>query len=94
MIYEIDRDLFLETGETVKTGNIITATEQNVQEHRMVRDGETGLPTYFGGINNTLTYKGLSLTAQLTFQGGNYLFNQVEIAQTTPGATGTLREPS
>jgi TonB-linked SusC/RagA family outer membrane protein len=92
MIYEIDRDLFLETGETVKTGNIITATEQNVQEHRMVRDGETGLPTYFGGINNTLTYKGLSLTAQLTFQGGNYLFNQVEIAQTTPGATGTLRE--
>ena len=92
MIFEIARERFLETGETVKTGNIITATEQNVQENRIVREGETGLPTYFGGINNTLSYKGVSLTAQLTFQGGNYLFNGVEIDQTTPGATGTLRQ--
>ncbi len=92
MIYEIDQDRFLETGETVRTGNIITATEQNVAENRMVLEGQTGLPTYFGGLNNTFNYKGLTLTAQLTFQGGNYLFNNVEISQTTPGSTGTLRE--
>ena len=91
MIYEIDRDRFLETGETVRTGNIITATEQNVNENRAVLDGQTGLPTYFGGINNTFNFKGFTLSAQLTFQGGNYLFNNIEISQTSPGG-GTLRE--
>ncbi len=92
MIYEIDRDLFLETGETVRTGRIITATEQNVTENRIVHEDKTGLPTFFGGFNNTFSYKGLSLTTQFTFQGGNYIFDNIEIAQTTPGSTGTLRE--
>jgi TonB-linked SusC/RagA family outer membrane protein len=91
MIYEIDRDLFLETGQTVKSGNIVTATQQNVVENRIVHEDKTGLPTFFGGINNTFNYKGLSLSAQLTFQGGNYLFNNIEISQTSPGG-GTLRE--
>jgi hypothetical protein len=56
-----------------------------------VHEDKTGLPTFFGGINNTFNYKGLSLSAQLTFQGGNYLFNNIEISQTSPGG-GTLRE--
>ena len=33
-------------------------------------------PKYFGGITNTFTYKQLSLSILLYFQGGNILFNQ------------------
>ena len=91
MVYEIDQDRFLETGETVKTGRIVTATNQNVNDNRIVQEDKTSLPTFFGGFNNTFTYKGLSLSAQFTFQGGNYLFDQVEQSQTSPGG-GTIRE--
>ena len=89
MIYEIDRDRFLETGETVETGRIITATNQNVSDHRIVQEDKTSLPTFFDGFNNTFTYKGISLSAQITFQGGNYLFDQVEQDQTSPGGATT-----
>jgi TonB-linked SusC/RagA family outer membrane protein len=34
------------------------------------------LPTYFGGFNNTLTYKNLELSAFVQFSGGNKIFNQ------------------
>ncbi len=78
MIYEIDRVLFAETGRTELTGNVIPASRDNLQNHRVLQD-KTGLPTFFGGITNTLQYKGFELTALLTFQGGNYLYNQAEI---------------
>ncbi|QSE96328.1 SusC/RagA family TonB-linked outer membrane protein [Fulvivirga lutea] len=36
----------------------------------------SGIPTYFGGFNNTFTYKGLSLDVFFQFSGGNKIFNQ------------------
>lgn len=33
------------------------------------------LPTYFGGINNTLVYKNFDLNINFTFVGGNKLYN-------------------
>ncbi len=33
------------------------------------------LPTYFGGLDNTFTYKGFSLNFSLYFSGGNYVYN-------------------
>lgn len=91
MVYEIDQDRFLETGETVKTGRIVTATNQNVTDNRIVQEDKTSLPTFFGGFSNTFTYKGISVSAQFTFQGGNYLFDEVEQSQTSPGG-GTIRQ--
>lgn len=36
----------------------------------------SGVPTYFGGFNNTFRYKGLSLDVFVQFSGGNKIFNQ------------------
>lgn len=78
MIYEIDRDRYLKTNETVKTGNIIPATTANVNNHRILQEDKTGLPTYFGGLTNTFSWKGLELMAMLSFQGGNYIYDQAQ----------------
>jgi TonB-linked SusC/RagA family outer membrane protein len=34
-----------------------------------------GLPTYYGGWDNTFTYKGFDLNISITYQGGNYIYN-------------------
>lgn len=34
------------------------------------------LPTWYGGMTNTFTYKGLDLEIFVRYQGGHYLFNQ------------------
>ncbi len=36
----------------------------------------SAIPTYFGGFNNTFTWKGFTLSAFLQFSGGNKIFNQ------------------
>ncbi|MCB0563718.1 MAG: TonB-dependent receptor [Phaeodactylibacter sp.] len=36
----------------------------------------SALPDYFGGFNNTFTFKGFTLAAFLQFSGGNKIFNQ------------------
>ncbi|KGE14122.1 SusC/RagA family TonB-linked outer membrane protein [Sphingobacterium deserti] len=33
------------------------------------------MPTYFGGFNNTFTYKNWDLLLNFTFSGGNYIYN-------------------
>jgi TonB-linked SusC/RagA family outer membrane protein len=33
------------------------------------------IPTWFGGFNNTLKYKGFDLALNFTFSGGNYIYN-------------------
>ncbi|HTE29389.1 MAG TPA: TonB-dependent receptor [Chryseolinea sp.] len=83
MIYEIDRERFLETGETVKTGRLIPATQENNLNHKILQSDKTGLPTYWGGLSNTLTYKGFDLTLFFTFQGGNYIYDEGEKGATT-----------
>ncbi len=81
-IYEIDQDLFNETGIIEKTGETILATPAAAQQNRVELEGKSGLPTYFGGLQNTFSYKGLDLTVFFSFQGGNYLYddNRVEVA--------------
>ncbi|SHN13650.1 TonB-linked outer membrane protein, SusC/RagA family [Cyclobacterium lianum] len=81
-IYEINQDLFNETGIIEKTGETILATPAAAQQNRVELQGKSGLPTYFGGFQNTFSYKGLDLTVFFSFQGGNYLYddNRVEVA--------------
>ena len=53
MIYEIDLDRYNKTGETVKTGRLIPATQSNVNKHRIIQEGKTALPkVYMGCIYN------------------------------------------
>ena len=33
------------------------------------------LPTFFGGLNNTFSYKGFDLNVNVYFSGGNYVYN-------------------
>ena len=40
-------------------------------------------PDFFGGINNTLTYKGFSLNAMANFQKGNLMWNQPRLSSET-----------
>tara|TARA_R110001606_G_scaffold399261_1_gene582848 strand:- start:11535 stop:14705 length:3171 start_codon:yes stop_codon:yes gene_type:complete len=77
-IYEIDQEKFIASGSkiTEKTGNVIRATQQNTLKNKVYQNNKTGLPTYFGGLSNTFTYKGFSLSSLFNFSGGNYIYNQ------------------
>ncbi len=75
MIWEIDTELYNETGQTVKTGRKIAATQANVTQHKYVFDNKSIIPTYYGGLSNTFSYKGLSLDVFFTFSGGNYIYD-------------------
>ena len=35
----------------------------------------SGLPTFYGGWDNTFSYKGFDLNISITYQGGNYVYN-------------------
>ncbi len=75
MIYEIDYDHYLETGETVKTGRKIPATLSNVSKHKVILEGKTDIPKYYGGLTNTFSYKGFDLSFQINYSGGNYVYD-------------------
>lgn len=75
MIHEFNRGLFDETGEVVYTGRIIPFTESNSQNQQVVFADKSRYPTYFGGINNTFTYKGFDLGIFFNFSGGNWIYN-------------------
>lgn len=84
MIYEIDRNLYLATGKTVKTGTLIPATTENMRDHKILHEEKTGLPIFWGGFTNSFSYKGLDLNIFFAFQGGNYIFDMSEKITTTP----------
>lgn len=91
-IYEIDKEVLRSTGKTVKTGNVIRATQANINANRIVHEGKTGLPTYYGGMTNTFSYKGFEVSALLTFQGGNYIYDGHEEASVyVRTGTNTIR---
>ncbi|BDD00596.1 SusC/RagA family TonB-linked outer membrane protein [Persicobacter psychrovividus] len=50
-------------------------------------DGKTGLPTFTGAFNNSVSYKGLSLSFNFYINYGNWLFDE-EIMRTSYMATG------
>ncbi|MGD1891412.1 MAG: SusC/RagA family TonB-linked outer membrane protein [Cyclobacteriaceae bacterium] len=78
LIYEMDLERFRETGERVRTGNVIPATRANLRAHLFDQRDKTGLPTFFGGLTNNFRYKGLELSAVLVFSGGNYIYDNAE----------------
>jgi len=78
MIYEINIDHYDETGETVKTGRLIPATNTNLSNHRVLLKGKTSIPSYYGGFSNSLKYWNFDLNIMLAFSGGNYFYDYEE----------------
>lgn len=48
--------------------NPITSADAHYQK-------KSGYPTFYGGLNNTFTYKGIDLSIFLQYSGGNYVYN-------------------
>jgi TonB-dependent starch-binding outer membrane protein SusC len=88
LIEEMDLDVFAETGERVPTGNLIPATRANLNRHLFDNEDKTNLPTYFGGFNTSVAWKGIDFGMNFSYQGGNYIFDNAEFSSTFVG-TGT-----
>jgi TonB-linked SusC/RagA family outer membrane protein len=84
MIWEIDRAKYNETGAFVRTGRKIPFTDTNSTLHEVVLTDKSSIPTYYGGFDNTFTYKGFELGVFFTFSGGNYIYNSREKEWTAP----------
>lgn len=85
MIREIDADLLESDGIYQFTGNIIPASENNSVRNRAPVGDKSALPKWFGGLSNTITYKNIDFGFNVTFQGGNYIYNLAKM-QTSSGS--------
>jgi hypothetical protein len=77
MIDQIDADKWANEDITVPSGILIPCTESNTPDNRVIQSGKTPLPTYYGGLNNTLTYKNFDFNILLSFSGGNWIMNDL-----------------
>jgi TonB-linked SusC/RagA family outer membrane protein len=78
LIYEIDIKHYDLTGETIKTGRVIPATNNNLANHRVLLKGKTSVPTFFGGFNNLFKYGSFDLNLMFSFSGGDYFYDYYE----------------
>ncbi len=76
LIYEIDQDIYSKTGRTVKTGNVIPATGNNINKNRIIQDGKSGMPKVYGGWTNSFAYRNFDLSFMFYFSTGNYIYNR------------------
>jgi TonB-linked SusC/RagA family outer membrane protein len=77
MINTIDQDLWVNDYETVSTGKLLPASTSNVPNNRKIQHGKTPLPTYYGGITNIFKYKNFDLNIMMSFEGGNWIWNNL-----------------
>lgn len=70
-------------GKTKKTP--ISSSDAQYQD-------KSGYPTFFGGLNNTFTYKGIDLSIFLQYSGGNYVYNGTRAALMTTFFGNNLEE--
>lgn len=85
MIYELDQATFDQTGETVRTGRLIPATQTNLQNNRFVLSGRTINPTFYGGLSNTVSYQNFDLNFLISFSGGNFIYDNEMAKMANPG---------
>ncbi|WP_448702645.1 SusC/RagA family TonB-linked outer membrane protein [Mucilaginibacter sp. AW1-3] len=52
-----------------------TATTNLTAADQYYQEGKTGTPTWYGGFDNTLTYKQFDLNFSFVYSGGNYIYN-------------------
>lgn len=80
MLWEYDQTVYNETGEYVRTGRKIpyNYTNGRLSYNQKVMKDKSEIPSFYGGFNNTLKFKGFEINAFVTFSGGNYMFNYSE----------------
>lgn len=78
LIEEMDLERFQSTGARVPTGRLIPASRENLATHLFDFTNKSGLPSWFGGLSNTITYKNWQLFVLLSFSGGNYIYDRAE----------------
>ncbi len=74
------------TPDGTKVVSSVTANDANYLE------GKSGYPTWYGGLDNTITYKGFSLNIAIQFSGGNYIFNATRQGLMTNFLNNNLHE--
>jgi TonB-dependent starch-binding outer membrane protein SusC len=78
LIYEVDVEHYNATGKTIKTGRVIPATNNNLSNHRVLLEGKTSIPKWYGGFNNTFSFGNLDLSVLFSFSGGDYFYDYEE----------------
>jgi TonB-linked SusC/RagA family outer membrane protein len=53
---------------------------------------KSGYPTFYGGFNNTFSYKGIDLSIFLQYSGGNYVYNSTRAALLTNSFSNNAEE--
>lgn len=78
----------------IETGKPIDAevlTDEEFLSHRKVISGKSPFPTIYGGLTNTLFYKGVELSFLFYMQSGNYILDlgRQSMSYVGPGSTGS-----
>ena len=84
LVREIDQELAANQ-QYEFTGNTVRNVGNVANENSVIQYGKTGLPTFYGGLNNTFSYKGLSLSVLFTYQGGHYVYDNIGLARVGNG---------
>ena len=66
-----------------KDGAVTTAFSSG---DAVILPGKSPDPRYFGSVTNTITYRGLTLSAQVYYSGGNYILNYMWSTLNSDGA--------
>ncbi|MBX2922795.1 MAG: TonB-dependent receptor [Chitinophagaceae bacterium] len=97
MIYVVDKDVYNETGETVRMKNargedsLAYATNTNLAANIFELKGRSPDPKYYGGITNTFEYRGFDFSFLVTFSGGNYIYDFNEQIASYPSTKYNLK---
>lgn len=64
------------TGDAVYLDAEGSRTTAPTESDSRIMSGKSALPTYFGGFDFQIGYKGFSVRTDFVFKGGNYIYNQ------------------
>ena len=96
LVYEVDQGESANREPYISdlTGNVIDANRMGSSQYnnqRVILTDKTPYPDFYGGINNTFSYKGVELSFLFSYQFGNYIYDQSEREQSYPGTEKNLR---
>lgn len=80
-IYALDKEYYTQTGETRRLKDaqgqevLLTANSANANANLFHHKEKNGIPKYYGGITNRLSFKSFDFSFLVTFSGGNYIYD-------------------
>ena len=98
MVYALDKDYYDQTGNTrnLKDANNndikLIGNSANIAGNKFQIEGKNSLPRYYGGLSNSFEYKGIELSFQVIFQGGNYILDFVRRRNVQPNLVGAMEK--